>query len=91
MEYPSRICVFCCADMTDDNVVSCERNRFIRFPGGEILPSIPYYPTDILEGVRCPDCNVRIGGYHHPGCEYELCPRCGDTLSSCGCMRRGQP
>lgn len=31
----------------------------------------------IYAGARpCPDCAVRIGGLHHPGCDQEECPGC---------------
>lgn len=35
---------------------------------------------------RCPDCNVKDGGRHHPGCDKEECPRCGGQLIGCGCL-----
>lgn len=34
---------------------------------------------------RCPDCNVKVGEFHHPGCDIEECPRCGRQLLSCDC------
>lgn len=34
---------------------------------------------------RCPGCGVEKGGYHHPGCDYEICPRCGQRMMICGC------
>ena len=34
---------------------------------------------------RCPDCNVKAGHFHHPGCDIEECPRCGQQLLSCSC------
>lgn len=29
---------------------------------------------------RCPDCNVAVGGFHHPGCDWEQDPLTGDQL-----------
>lgn len=34
---------------------------------------------------RCHDCNVAIGGIHHPGCDMEECPVCGGQLFVCDC------
>lgn len=39
----------------------------------------------ITEFSKCPDCAVKKGGYHHPGCDCEECPVCGGQLLSCGC------
>ncbi len=86
MYLPLSVCVFCFGDISVDHIVSCENNRFINYPDGGTATSIPFVPANILEGLRCPDCNVRIGGYHHPGCEHEMCPRCGGRLLTCGCM-----
>jgi hypothetical protein len=33
----------------------------------------------------CPDCRVPVGGYHHPGCDMEECPRCGGQAITCDC------
>ena len=33
----------------------------------------------------CPDCGVKRGGYHHPWCDVEMCPRCGGRLLVCDC------
>jgi hypothetical protein len=37
-------------------------------------------------GGRCGDCEVLPGGIHHPGCEFEKCPRCGGQLIGCDCL-----
>ena len=34
---------------------------------------------------QCHDCGVSEGEFHHPGCDMERCPFCGDQLISCGC------
>jgi len=86
MYLPLKVCVFCFGDLFKEEIISCVNNRFIRYPDGELFMSIPFYPANILDGLRCPDCNVRIGGFHHPGCENEQCPRCGELLFTCGCM-----
>jgi hypothetical protein len=31
------------------------------------------------------DCGVALGGFHHPGCDLEECPRCVGQLFTCGC------
>jgi hypothetical protein len=36
---------------------------------------------------RCHDCDVSPGGFHHPGCDMEECPRCHQQLLSCDCER----
>ena len=43
---------------------------------------IPLSPT---ADEPCWDCGVDPGGYHHPGCDMEACPRCGGQLISCDC------
>lgn len=39
-----------------------------------------------LDG-RCHDCKVARGGYHHPGCGLEWCPRCGLQHIMCYCHK----
>jgi hypothetical protein len=34
---------------------------------------------------RCHDCDVLPGHYHHPGCDWEECPRCHGQLIGCDC------
>ena len=40
-------------------------------------------PYDIDE--RCHDCNAKEGNYHHPGCDTEVCPICGEQAIGCDC------
>ena len=53
----------------------------IKYPNGKTLKQIPYDGDK-----RCHDCNVISGGFHHPGCDMEQCPKCGGQLISCGCL-----
>ncbi len=34
----------------------------------------------------CRDCNVGLGGVHHPGCLIERCPACGGQAWGCPCF-----
>ena len=38
-----------------------------------------------LAGIRCDDCGVVLGKIHHFGCGEEVCPKCGDKLTTCAC------
>ena len=43
---------------------------------------------DFAEGEEdcdCHDCAVKVGGYHHFGCDAERCPKCGMQLLGCEC------
>ena len=33
----------------------------------------------------CHDCNCRVGGFHHPGCDMERCSKCSGQRISCDC------
>jgi rRNA maturation endonuclease Nob1 len=74
------VCQDCGQEMTLKATKSCKKQAF-RFPGGE-RPRLAY---DGNCGKRCGDCNVAIGGYHHLGCDQEICPSCGSQVISCGC------
>ena len=38
------------------------------------------------EAERCNDCGARLGHLHHPGCDLEECPKCGQqVLGGLGC------
>lgn len=78
------ICDWCQKDM--NKVDDCTGNREVEYPDGVKLAAIPYNPDYGDENKRCHDCNVKRGGYHHPGCDMERCPRCQGQLISCGCL-----
>lgn len=79
--YEVAICRHCLRNMASRRVTSCAANQTIRFPDGKVIQAAPHANTD-----RCGDCNVKRGGFHHPGCDRERCPRCGGQLISCGCL-----
>lgn len=37
---------------------------------------------------NCPECGGRANQPHRFGCMAEICPRCGERLSKCGCPDR---
>src|SRR5437879_2002287 len=39
----------------------------------------------------CGDCGVRRGGLHHPGCDIESCPCCGEQRIECNCANPERP
>ena len=75
------ICKYCNQDML--TIDDCSANRTIEYPDGERFDAKRFWEEIDL---RCPDCNIKHGNYHHPGCTKEKCPRCGGQLISCGCM-----
>lgn len=78
------ICRYCFHNMASRKVTSCTANQIVIFPDGLTLAAIAYDKDE-----RCGDCNVKRGGYHHPGGDRERCPRCGGQLISCGCLQMG--
>jgi hypothetical protein len=82
------ICKHCNQDM--ETAGDCTENREIDYPGGEVLKALPYTNEYVLESEqaehRCHDCGVRYGAYHHPGCDMEICPRCGGQMIMCDCV-----
>lgn len=88
------ICSWCEQEMKTAD--GCTGNAVVEFPDGSTKPSIPYgaelrygepgKPWIPKPDQRCHDCAVRVGQRHHPGCDWEECPRCGHQLISCGCL-----
>ena len=73
-------CEHCYREMKDERTVTCVFVP-VNVGEGELFDPLPYPGPG-----RCHDCNVAPGGYHHPGCDMESCPRCGGQLISCGCL-----
>jgi hypothetical protein len=74
------ICTDCGQEMK--NHVSCTKMP-ISFPDGTLMDQIKYYDHDEAD---CHDCGCPPGGYHHPGCDWERCPKCKGQLIGCGCL-----
>ena len=79
------ICQFCEREMTTASTCSVEAMhrdgvRIEMLPNGtETHCGGPGKP------VRCHDCGVAPGGFHHLGCDWQQCPVCGGQMFTCGC------
>lgn len=82
------VCKFCGKEM--EAARSCIESYFVI--DGERYRPIPYIrQTDPETGaiqMRCPDCNVLSGGFHHIGCSLEICPKCRGQWIYCRCFGR---
>lgn len=82
-----RTCTIC---GKTEGASSCIETR-IRIEGVLYRP-IPYSPRKKTafeeDGLprRCPECGVLPGGFHHVGCPFEFCPKCGGRWLSCKCF-----
>ncbi len=86
------LCRFCNLDDDDIEVDDCPENKVVDYPDGSALPSIPY-SNIILDSTheikmpdRCPECGVAVGNHHHPGCDWEWCPKCNGQIITCSCF-----
>lgn len=80
-------CSFCGQGMNEAD--SCTKNAIL-YPvppedeiDGVYRLAIAYGEEDVddweAEG-RCHDCGVPLGGFHHPGCDWERSPATGEQL-----------
>ena len=81
------ICEFCKTEMLDHKGCTCERlfnyddmKYYDRIKVGDPNDLLPVKP-----GEFCNDCGAPYGAFHHPGCDSERCPRCGEQLFICEC------
>jgi hypothetical protein len=81
------ICQDCKQEMSDPKTATCN-DATVTFPDGTRMQRIPY--AEFIHGIktatRCADCNIEYGGFHHLGCDMEVCPKCDGQLISCGCL-----
>lgn len=83
------LCTWCHKDMLETD--SCKKFG-VEIPTASegLMEQIPYGKEpgcgeDWSPSERCHDCNCAIGGFHHPGCDMERCPKCEGQLIGCGC------
>jgi hypothetical protein len=81
------VCKYCKLEMNTAD--SCVKMR-VKTIDGELDPVL--YGAEAVTkdhppapGHRCHDCGVLPGHYHHPGCDWEECPRCHEQLITCDC------
>lgn len=76
-------CDSCNVEMSP-GLKTCVGNAMVKFPDGRLSKPIPYEKNP--HSLVCHDCNIAVGGHHHPGCDMERCPKCMGQLISCGCL-----
>lgn len=56
---------------------------------GPAVPRMRYGDNGEWCEEPCPDCNVKAGQFHHPGCDTAVCAVCGGQESFCDCPIKG--
>ena len=77
------VCTFCWQEMMDR--VSCTLEVFDDFDDGVTRRRLRHRNGKGSAGKPCGDCGCVAGGFHHPGCDLERCPRCRRQAITCGC------
>ena len=69
---------------TNDSCVSTLDNKYQwnKIPYG-IETSIIHKDHFSKQDDRCHDCGVKFNGYHHRGCDWQICPICGGQRLIC--------
>ncbi len=75
------ICTFCFHDMLSG--VSC-RSDALHLHGVPVARQRYGTEWSGRSPALCGDCGTPLGGFHHPGCDVERCPRCGRQAITCG-------
>lgn len=86
-KYKKILCEICKKDMITSNGCSVDTISI----NGKIYGRVKF--GDEYEGLkeekpeelRCRDCGVKIGEYHHWKCGIEKCPVCNEQLIGCNC------
>lgn len=82
---PQRIsyatCSLCKQEMVKNG--GCQLHSY-EFASGETLTALVHD-----DDGSCHDCGVAPGNFHHPGCDWERCPRCGGQAIGCNCTEEG--
>ncbi len=84
-------CTWCRKDMLKTDSCNKVGVEIPTAPDG-LMDQVPYgkevkYWEDRPPPERCHDCNCAVGGFHHPGCDMEQCPKCSSQLIGCGCTQ----
>ena len=73
------VCRYCHDEMVGST--SCT-GELVHVKRGD-FPPVPYgSEPGRNETHRCHDCDALPGGFHHRGCDMEICPACGEQLIS---------
>jgi hypothetical protein len=75
------VCEDCEQEMTEAQ--SCTVSRII--VGERAVVRKRWRPARGEPDGPCGDCGVDSGGWHHLGCDLEICPLCRGQVVSCAC------